>query len=342
MDNRSRSISLAGQRSAVVRPLAARMKILLAAPILSTFLLPVILAMSGSAGAGVEPRSAAEGYPRGIDYNATNDRLVESHYLRRSIRELDSTGRLIASAPFGTGRGPGARTLRIKIDSARGRLWVLDIGDLYVYDTATRRLIRRVPLPGWFTARINCIADMALDGSGALFISNNILPKLWRVDPMTFRVTEHNLILSGDQGRDMGFSGLAFAGDPDGPYAVDAVSGSLWRIDIRNDRAYQVELSAPVRGACALASRTEGAGQDLKLFVLVANGFPNDVQRIDLSADRKEGRVTARIMADSVSMPAGLVTVKDHIYALDLRPAAPPKAGGRGKPDLAFHFIRVK
>src|SRR5689334_11548879 len=76
--------------------------------------------------------------------------------------------------------------LRTRSDPARGRIWVLGVEDLRVYDAATRKLVRRIALPGWSVARYECQPDLVLDASGSATVSSNVVPFLWRVDARSF------------------------------------------------------------------------------------------------------------------------------------------------------------
>jgi hypothetical protein len=87
----------------------------------------------------------------------------------------------------------------------------------------------------------------------------------------------------------VGFTGLAFA---DGLlFGVDAVHGSLWKIDLAAGKAEKLALSSPLRGACGLARHPNAApGRSLVLCAPGAKG----IRRIDLSPDLRRGNVSDR------------------------------------------------
>jgi hypothetical protein len=143
--------------------------------------------------------------------------------------------------------------LRVRTDAARGRLWVLGVDDVRVYDAGGKRLIRRVVLPGWSVARFVCNPDLALDRSGAAIISSNVQSRLWRVDGETFAVTEREIALTGRERWEMGFGALAFAGDGS-LLALAANANSLWKIDAAGVRASLVETYHPPLKTCAVAT----------------------------------------------------------------------------------------
>jgi hypothetical protein len=181
--------------------------------------------------------------------------------------------------------------LRVQADVARNRLWVLHGDGVYVYEITTRRQIGRFALPEWMFVReaFNCAPDLALDPSGAAIVSSNVRTVLWRLDPERFAVRRQELALDTDRDKDVGFTGLAFA---DGLlFGVDAVHGSLWKIDLVAGKAEKLALSSPLRGACGLARHPNAApGRSLVLCAPGAKG----IRRIDLSPDLRRGNVSDR------------------------------------------------
>jgi hypothetical protein len=141
--------------------------------------------------------------------------------------------------------------LRVKIDAARDRTWVLGVTHVDVYDRRTQSLIRHISLPQWMVAYFVCGPDIAFDRTGAAYIAHNFEPKLWQIDPDTFELKAHTIRLVGKEHLDVGFGRLAFA--PDGAlYAVASSGGSRWRIDIASASARSVGADAPVRDDCPL------------------------------------------------------------------------------------------
>lgn len=143
------------------------------------------------------------------------------------------------------------QVLRIREDPERNRLWLLDHDAVSLYHNKSGKLLQRIVLPGWihFGEQFGCPPDLALDPSGAVFVTSNVLPVLWRIDPVQFEVTLLDIALDADQDKDMGFTGLAFAAD--GIFiAANAIHGTLWQIDLRASSAQKVASYAPVRGSC--------------------------------------------------------------------------------------------
>ncbi len=169
--------------------------------------------------------------------------------------------------------------LRVQADVARNRLWVLRGDGVDVYEISTRRRIGRI---GMFVGEpSDCAPDLALDSSGAAIVSSNVRTVLWRLDPERFEARRQALARDTDRQKVVGFTGLAFA---DGVlFGVDAMRGSLWKIDLAAGKAEKLALSSPVRGACGLVRQNpaQSVGRSVVLCAVSKNG----TRRIDVSPD---------------------------------------------------------
>lgn len=149
--------------------------------------------------------------------------------------------------------GPVEPLLQVmRADAERNRLWVLDQDALTLYDKLNRRRLRRIILPEWVLAGEShaCAPDVVLDAAGTVFVSSNVLPVLWRIDPQSFEVARIALTLDSDNDKDVGFTGLSFAADGV-LIAAGATFGSLWRIDLRTASASKVASHpSPVGAPC--------------------------------------------------------------------------------------------
>lgn len=142
------------------------------------------------------------------------------------------------------------QALRVRADPSRHRLWVLTVSDVYVYDTRRVALIRRIPLPQWSVADFMCAPALALDRRGAAFVSNNVQPRLLEIDPDTLRAREHALRLVSAKKWDIGFGALAF-GQDGSLFAVSALAGALFKIDLASGRAKEIAAAEPLLDACS-------------------------------------------------------------------------------------------
>jgi hypothetical protein len=186
-----------------------------------------------------------------------------------------------------------AEPLRTVHDAARNRTWSLQADGVYLQG-------KRFELPGWIHVGepYACGPDLAVDAEGRAVVSSDIVPILWRVDPLKSRVTMHQLVLDADNDKDVGFSGLTYAADQGVFFAVSAVYGSLWRIDPLLRRAQKIPLSAPVRHACGLAlDRTKTR----RTLVLCARA-PQGAWAVELAPDQRSAYVSARQCARDDSL----------------------------------------
>jgi hypothetical protein len=140
--------------------------------------------------------------------------------------------------------------LRVKTDARHDRVWVLHPDYLEVHDRRTNHLIRRIPLPHWNVAEFVCEPDIAFDRAGAAYISHNLEPKVWQINPNSFELKEHSLRLVGKETLDIGFSAMAFT--PDGAlYALASTGGSVWRMELADGTAEPVYVDRQAADRCA-------------------------------------------------------------------------------------------
>jgi hypothetical protein len=209
--------------------------------------------------------------------------------------------------------GDGA-ILRLRLDERRERLWILEPGAIHVIDLATDRRIASAALQNWLHASggTNCLPDLQLDARGAAIVTDNVQPKLWRIDAETFSVVERRVRLDSQKGVDAGFSALAIAEDGS-MFAAMAAPGSLWRISSDLGRARRIALDHPIYGACGLETVGIPNARGRALFVLTSGHDRLQVQRIDLL--RTRGMTPAKTAAlVSVAVPGSLVASRGALH----------------------------
>lgn len=161
-----------------------------------------------------------------------------------------SLAMLLSGVAFAAQAATGEFVLRSQTDAAHDRLWVLKADALYAYEASSRKLIRRVPLPGWtYVGDLYgvCPPDLLVSASGSALVTSNIVPTLWEVDSNKLTVRKRSLALDADRDKDVGFTALAFDGERRQLLANSAMHGSFWRIDLAASRAYRIAASAPLR-----------------------------------------------------------------------------------------------
>ena len=167
---------------------------------------------------------------------------------------------------------PAAAKLEVvRADPARNRLWELDLEVISVYDNTNGRRLRRIVLPEWIVLpkQYSCLPDLALDSSGTAFVSRNVLPVLWRIDPQRYEVTRIELALDTDTDKDVGFTGLSFAGDGT-LLAAGAMAAALWQIDTSAASARKIASYPSVARGCDPATLVR-AGQDQTRSLIAAS-----------------------------------------------------------------------
>ncbi|HET9580796.1 MAG TPA: hypothetical protein VFP44_23415 [Usitatibacter sp.] len=180
------------------------------------------------------------------------------------------------------------------MDARRNRAWILDSDAIYLYDVQTRRLVKRIELPGWLLVdeAYSCAPDLTIGPSGAAFVTSNITPDIWEIDPQDITVRRHALVLDADADKDVGLTGLAFDRESGTLFGVSAMLGTLWNIDLRRDTAYKVRLSRPVRGGCGLvALNVQRPSKPAPPILCIAGSKPAD--GVELNSDMREGRTTS-------------------------------------------------
>jgi len=184
-----------------------------------------------------------------------------------------------------------APALRVKTDLARGVRWELRPGTVSAYDTATGQLIRAIALPESGRPG-SCAPDMILAANGAVIVSGNAEPVLWRISPARFELERLAIEPDRKLGSDVRFTGLAWRIDGRELLAASAATGTLWRVDLATTRARPIELSMPIVGACGL-SVPASVGAVRQPIVVVAVDGTQAAWRIHLSRGFTRGETRA-------------------------------------------------
>ena len=147
-----------------------------------------------------------------------------------------------------------SQALRVRQDSTYGRRWELEWNAALAYDSETGTLIRRVPLADATQsgARGTCNPDLIVGRTGAVFVSSNAEPVLWRIDPASFEVRRYDIVPNAEQQKDFGFSALAWDVEDRVIYARGSTTGTLWRIYLDSGVATKVAAAPKAGNTCRL------------------------------------------------------------------------------------------
>jgi hypothetical protein len=181
----------------------------------------------------------------------------------------------------------GQAVLRFQKDVAKQRGWILTPTGVVVVDLKLRQTTALVQLPEWTWAgeAFSCLPDLAVGPNGEALVSSNVVPTLWRIDPVTLAVTRHEPVLDSDTTKDVGFTGLTYSAQQGAFFAVSHF-GALWRIDPLFRRAQKIPLSASIGKACGVAIRSARS----RFFGLCVGG-PQGSWTINLAPDHRSGYV---------------------------------------------------
>jgi hypothetical protein len=176
---------------------------------------------------------------------------------------------------------------RHQLDTQRNRIWVLDRDGAYLYDLAAPDRARHVPLPSWQSVGepSGCAPALALGPRGEVLVSSDVMRSVWRIDPDSTHVTEHELTLDADVDKEVGFSALAYVSEQRIYIGFSHFHGTLWRIDPASREAHRIALDAPLSRACGIAITARGQprrkGARAQLCVETVDGITG----VDLAPD---------------------------------------------------------
>jgi hypothetical protein len=204
------------------------------------------------------------------------------------------TGSVAKSIPQDWYRGERP-ILRSQVDEIRSRIWVLTLDGVALHEASTGEKIAQIPLPGWLWVgeKFSCAPDLAIGPGGEAVVSSNVVPTLWRINPVTLAASEHELVLDDDTGKDIGFTGLVYSAQQGAYLAISAFQGSLWRIDPLLKRAQNISLSAPLPNACGLAIRPPELEKRASRFVGLCVRADQEDWVVNLAPDQRSGYVRA-------------------------------------------------
>lgn len=131
------------------------------------------------------------------------------------------------------------------LDSAHAqtstRVWSLTQEGVSLLEPARPPMVT-VALPGWHWAGApyGAAPVLARGPLGEVIVTSDVVPVLWKIDPVTLAVSVHALTLDADADKDVGFSALAYSREHDAFVGVSGTLGSVWMIDRSLTRARKV------------------------------------------------------------------------------------------------------
>lgn len=229
-------------------------------------------------------------YPTALDYWEQERTFLVGSYQTGSVVRVDASGRSAGDLLRNANSRRPKRAIRLRTDSARNRLWVLDEDSVYVYALPSAALVSRIELPRFVSSRAACLPDLALDAFGNGFVSDNERPALYRIDADSMALSMIPVRVSAEHTSHEGLSALAPTRWPGVMLAGSAASGRLWLIDLPTGSANPVEMAGDLKGICGLTrDAVPGDARAYRDPLLATNryyattGFENRLLRLELA-----------------------------------------------------------
>jgi sugar lactone lactonase YvrE len=281
-------------------------------------------------------------YPEGIAADPDTGDVYAGSFVDGTVFRA-RPGHRVAEVFLPAGADGRKRALGLKVDHARGALWVIDADTgVAVYDTRSRHLLARFDIPDQDARLVN---DLAITPDGDVYLTDSLRARVYRVTPRqlarggrapltaAFDLTG---VLEPHPPGTVTLNGIV--ADPWGRYllTVDMTGGDLYRIDLSTEDVRRVGLSG--------GDVSQGDGMALWNGTLwVAHPIPgaNAISRWRLDPGGRTARMERRITDQALQLPTTLI--RRHGELLVVRSQF-DKGGpvGPGTPRVPFTIASVR
>ncbi|HYH41980.1 MAG TPA: hypothetical protein VD867_08355 [Burkholderiales bacterium] len=283
-------------------------------------------------------------YPTGIDHWPARKAIVFSDF-GGSIYSIREDGTRAAKL-IDVRDSDCTRVTRVRVDEARNRLWVMGASGICVYDLASLRLAKQLPLREMVHNRLaNPLTDIALDSQGnAYAIDTGIDPIVYRIESSTFAVAVWNRATpSGDAGvySPRHFPLNAIAVTPAGGHVmyVDAYAGTLHVLDIATRQDSKVSMPEPLYAVNALVAAPGAAGTGgIDLYAVSAGN--NSITVVGVDSDLKTARTLAYAIRH-LDHPLAGTWVRGTLFVTNSQLLRHPEVTGDGETPSPFSIARL-
>ena len=231
----------------------------------------------------------------------------------------------IVSAGGSDGRGSVAG---VKFD-ARGRLWAAGGYDglLFVYAIESWELLAKLDVD----SRPSCVNDIAFGPDGAAYVTDSLVPTLFRVDPKSLTLTSFcDLQAQGVPWPEgLNFNGIVITADQRHLVACQTNTGRYWRITIEDGSVDEVALEG------GPLPHSDGLAIDGMTLYAAVNAH-NTIAVIDLSADGGSGAVRGFVRSPDFRFPTAVAVARDGLWVVN---GQLDRMGGT--PDLPFTIAEI-
>lgn len=287
-------------------------------------------------------------YPVSVAYWKRPDRFLVGTFQGGALHSVSVTDAEVTLANPASMPSGHRTALRLAIDEARNRLWVLDFDAAYVYGLSPEGsrigpLLGRIPVG--VDSRIrkgSCFPDMVLDEAGHALVSSNLRSTLAQItlEPgPNPRVSVRHIelkVTDRDRRHFTGITAMALLTEENALVVADARTGTLWRVGRESWQATRMIVPGGVEGACALLPIAKGRGETNTRRLVLSRGFGGGLQVIELPVSGDRGHL-GRTLAPADRLVFGLAH-RDGIVVFPigrLMERRDPSGGSASEPMLA-------
>ena len=274
-------------------------------------------------------------YPTGIDHWPGRSRVVFGDFAGRiySMREDGTRVRKLMEVQD----SDCARVLRVRVDEARNRLWVMSASGICVYDLQSLQLARHIPIDHLSDYRLaNALTDIALDSQGnAYAIDTGIDPLVYRIESATFKVAVWNKAMPPKEPivyspRYFPLNAIAVAPQGGQVLYVDGYSGKLHVLDTASRQHSQVSLPEALVAVNALIAMPGTSAGSIDLYAVSAQKNSITVIGMDSGFQTAPARIYAAKYLDN---PLAATPVHGSIFVTNSQLLGHPElTGDRDRP----------
>ena len=240
-----------------------------------------------------------------------------------TLYRLEAPGDVSVFTPAGH---DGRRSVAgVKVDG-HGRLWAAGgyegTLDVVALDSGELLMRHEVEQP-------SCVNDIAFAADGAAYVTDSLIPTLFRVDPVTLELSAFaDLAAAGIPWPEgLNLNGIIVAPDGRALVACQTNTGRFWRIALDGAAVSEVALEGGPLEHC------DGLAIDGTTLYVAVNAA-NEIAVVELSPDGASGRVRERLSSPALRFPTALAVTGEQLLIVN---AQLDRMGGA--PELPFCIL---
>lgn len=228
-----------------------------------------------------------DNFTEGLAYSAKLKKTYVSSAIGGSIQVINDKGE---ASWFSKDDADGrAKAHGMKVDDKRNRLWIAGDDGVYIYNTVTKKLIKKIPLESAGDYGDSFLNDLVLDKNGSAYITDSFSPNLFHVDAETLQL-KHFADMSSIPWKTKDENPWNLNGIVISPNGEDLIvgktnDGTLWKVNIKTKTIRQIKTSTPLKFVDGLTWGDNG-----ELFLI--RNFANTISKIDYLSTDEVKKVT--------------------------------------------------